>query len=290
MERTVYVDVFFLINFSMDFLCYFLTAKILGRPFRVGRGMLGAALGGVYANLSLLFLTGGFRALLTDFAFCALMCAIFFYRRGEGRTLPLYLVVYTAVSMALGGFMTALFSLLNRSPLGEASAVGEGDGISAWTFALLALISGGITYFGGRFFGKKSSRRWVELEISYGGRTARLHGMTDTGNLLRDPISGRMCVVADLCAMKRVLPSEILRAAKTVSGEDLSRVGTSHGKNLRVIPVHTATGERMLLAVRPEGLRVNEGKGFHSVDALVALTDLGMHAEEAQALLPPQLL
>lgn len=290
MGPTVYADVFFLINFSMDFLCFYLTAKILGRPLRVGRGLLGATVGGVYANLALLIHMEGPLALLTDLSVCALMCAIFFYRRGEGRELPLHLLVYGAVSMALGGFMTALFSLLNRTPLGEASAAQEGDGISAWGFFLLAAVSGGLTYLGGRFFRHRSSVRWAELEISYGGKTARLKAMADTGNLLRDPISGRMCVIADIRAVEEILPLRVQQAARSVTGETVSRLRSCDGKNLRMIPTHTASGEGLLLAIRPERLLVNGGKGFHRVDALVALTELGDHARGSQALLPPQLL
>ncbi|MBQ9087081.1 MAG: sigma-E processing peptidase SpoIIGA [Clostridia bacterium] len=290
MGQTVYVDVFFLINFSMDFLCYFLVSKIFSRKFSPGRGILGAALGGLYADLALFIKVSRATALLIDLLVCVLMCALFFLRRKEGKELPLYVVVYTAVSMALGGFMTALFSLLNRSPLGQQSVSQEGDGISVWIFALLALISGGITYISGRFFARRSSCRRAEVEVSYGGKIARLHAMTDTGNLLRDPVSGRVCVIADARAMKEILPPELLHAAETVSSESMTRIGTAHGKNIRVIPTRTASGERMLLALRPEGIRVDGGRGFREVDALVVLADLGSHTEGSQALLPVQLL
>ena len=290
MGQTVYVDVFFLINFSMDFLCYFLVARLFGKPFSLGRGIVGAILGGLYADLSLFLPVGRVVSLLLDLLCCALMCAVFFYRKKEGRDLPLYVVVYTAVSMALGGFMTALFYLLNRTPLGEVSASQEGDGISVWMFALLALVSGAITYVSGRFFASKSSERPVEVEISYGGKTVRLQGMTDTGNRLRDPISGRPCAVVDRRAMESVLPREILQASGSMGREALSRLRGAHAKNVRVIPTHTATGEKMLLAIRPEALRVRRSRGYCTVDALVVLADLGEHTGGSRILLPPQLL
>ena len=290
MGQTVYVDVFFLINFSMDFLCYFLVAKLFGKHFSPKRGILGAAVGGIYADLSLFLSMGRVLSLAVDIGCATLMCTIFFYRKREGRALPLYVVSYAAVSMALGGFMTAFFHLLNRSPLGDASVEQEGDGISVWVFAILALISGALTYLGGHFFARKGAERPVEVEVRYGGRTARLRGMTDTGNRLRDPISGRMCMVADTKALSRILPAEILRATKGADGDALAGIKTDYAKALRVIPTHTATGEKILLAIRPDGIRVDRGKGFRSVDALVVLADLGEHAGSSQILLPPQLL
>jgi MFS family permease len=52
----VYADVFFLVNFSMDFLCFYLCARLLHRPLSLWRGMLASALGGIYA-VAALFLT-----------------------------------------------------------------------------------------------------------------------------------------------------------------------------------------------------------------------------------------
>ena len=61
--------------------------------------------------------------------------------------------------------MTALFHLLNRSPLSEGLETVEGDGISVWIFALLALISGWLTLLGGRFFATRSARERAQVFV-----------------------------------------------------------------------------------------------------------------------------
>ncbi len=290
MGQIVYVDLLFLINFSMDFLCLFLAAKILSLPLSLGRALLGAAVGGIYADLALFFPFGRALSLLLDIAVCFALCAIVFYRKREGKSLPLYTLVFTAVSMTLGGIMTALFNLLNRSSLAEGMSGVEGDGISVWLFGLLALLSGGITLLGGRFFARRSSVKRAEIEVVYGGRRARLSGMTDTGNLLREPISGRPCIVADIGAMEGVLPAEILRVARKKDVQGWEGIHASHVKNLRLIPTKTASGEGILVGVRMEKITVNFGKGARQVDALLALTELGESAEGSRALIPTTLL
>ena len=112
MEQTVYVDLYFLINFSMDFLCFFLTSRILRGPIRFGRMTAGAAVGGIYADLALFLPLAGAAALGTDLLACGAICFITYGKKGERRSLPVYVLVYTAVSMTLGGFMTAFFNLL----------------------------------------------------------------------------------------------------------------------------------------------------------------------------------
>lgn len=290
MGQTVYVDLFFMINFSMDFLCLFLTSKILNRRMSVWRALLAAALGGLYADLALLFPLGRLASVAADCAVCALMCGIVFYRKKKIASLPLYILVFAAVSMALGGFMTAFFHLLNRSSLLEGAEPSSGDGISVWIFALLALISAAITLIGGRFFTRRTSQKNAEVQVFYDGRSTRLHAMTDNGNLLREPMSGRPCIVADVKAMSSILPREILRAAKADDPSAMETVSPAHVKNLRLIPTHTAAGEGLLLGIRMERILVECGKTSREVDAMIVLADLGDTADGNEALLPAQLL
>ena len=48
MKQTLYGDVLFLVNFSMDFLTLYITALILHRSVKKRRFVLSAAIGGVY--------------------------------------------------------------------------------------------------------------------------------------------------------------------------------------------------------------------------------------------------
>ncbi len=289
MGQTVYVDLYFLINFSMDFLCFFLTAKLLDRKLSIGRGLLGAALGGLYADVSLFVPFGYGISLLLDILACGVMCAVVFGERRKWRSLPLYLLVYTAISMALGGFMTALFHLFNRSALFDGIEQTESDGISVWVFALLALLSAGITMLGGRFFRKRTERRYAAIEVVYGGRSVRLHALADSGNLLREPIGGRPCIIADPSSMAQVLPKELIEAGREEI-PSLERLLQRDMKNVRLIPTKTASGTSMLLGVRVERITVDSGSGSHVVDAVVVLAKSGDGFGGSDALIPTGLL
>lgn len=289
-EQTVYVDLFFLINFSMDFLCLFLTAKLLHGRLSVGRMLCGAAIGGLYADAALFLTLSTVLSLAVDGAACVGVCATAFYRKGKGRSLPLYILVFVAISMALGGIMTALFHLFNRSQWSGFRGEEGGDGISVWLFALLAAVSGGITLLGGRFFGGRTAQRNAEVEITYAGRTVCLHAMTDSGNLLREPMSGRPCIVADLDALSTLLPREVTAAARRGEPQALERLPLCYAKQIRLIPTHTASGEGFLLGLRPDCVRIHGRQGKREVDAVIALAELGHTAGGNEALLPSVLL
>ena len=289
MGQTVYVDLFFLINFSMDFLCFFLTSKLLSRPLSPARGILGAAFGGIYSNIALFLNFGQIWSLALDLLACAAMCAIVFGERKRARSLPLYILVFWAISMTLGGIMTALFNLFNRIAIFDEVTQMESDGISVWVFALLAALSGVITLMGGSFFRRRTAQSRATVELCYGGKRIRLQAMADSGNLLRDPLSGKPCVIADIEAVSALLPKDIVMAAREGGGR-LDKIEMKNAKNVRLIPADTVSGKGMLIGVRVEGITVDVGGKSHGVDAIIALAELDGRADGNDALLPSGLL
>lgn len=286
MEQTVYVDLYFLINFSMDFLCFYLASKLLGIKLSALRSAIASAVGGIYAGLALVWGLGGIAGLSLDALSCALMCAIAFGVRGKARRLPMYVLVYVAVSMTLGGFMTALFNLLNRTVFGEIAP--SEDGISAWLLAVLAVISAALTLLGGKFFRRRTSKRNVRLKISIGGKSADISALCDSGNMLRDPISGKLCVIASADALRDILPREVLRAVGD-GGKSIGALSAAVA-GIRIIPTRTAAGDSMMFALRPESISVEDGEGGYDVDALLALSTMGEVSDGAVALFPTELL
>ncbi|MBQ9113088.1 MAG: sigma-E processing peptidase SpoIIGA [Clostridia bacterium] len=285
MGQTVYVDLFFMINFSMDFLCFFLTSQILGSKLKVLRTVLAAVLGGIYANLSLFLDVGGIWALVIDISVCALMCLVAF---GKNGSLTVHIPVYIAVSMTLGGFMTALFALLNRADLPLEGA--QSDGISAWALVILAVISAGLTLAGGRFFRRKSAKKYAKVRIHMYGRQKTLDAFCDSGNLLRDPISGKICVLANSRSLGEMIPRSIGELTENADMTKLCDMDADIAKRVRLIPAKTAFGDGMLVAVRADKIVVGDGNSEREVDALLALCDSGKFGEGCDALLPSELL
>ena len=158
MEQTVYLDLFFLINFSMDFLGLFLSAKLLSRHLSVKRSILASVFGGAYACITLMFSFGGLLGLIIDVLACGIIGMIAVLKKRKLKAAAFFSIVYAAVSIVLGGFMTVSFTFFNKIGLDKMFGTDEGGGgISVWLFALLALLSGVASLLGGRFFKKKSS-------------------------------------------------------------------------------------------------------------------------------------
>lgn len=290
----VYADLLFLINGGMDGLCFCLAGKWLHRRLSPLRVMAGAAIGGVYAVLSLFLEWGWFPSLLADLGVCLLMCTVVFGGRSGGgmRGVPAAAAVYFVLSLVMGGVMTGLYNLLNRAGFADLLPAGE-EGLTAWLFALLAAVGGGITLLGGRSFRRAAAVRPCRVTVELNGRTAVLNGFVDTGNLLRDPVGGRPVICVRAEALESVLSPALyaLMQAGRMDADSLASV--AEARRLRVIPAGTATGEGLLLGLLPDHVTVTaEGRGrrgemTREVDAVIAsVTNL----TEAEALVPSELL
>lgn len=288
MGQTVYLDLLFLINFSMDILALFLSARILHHPLRLFRLLAAGALGGVYACLALFLPVSGWISVAADILVCFLLGAVSFASRGHRRELLVSSLTFTAVSMALGGIMTALFTLLNRLDLPIDTETSDGDGISVFLFAVLAAVSAIVTLLGGKFFASRSSKKTATVTVKVGEHICRLSALVDSGNLLREPVSGKPCVVVELSAFERILSDRFLRGVRSRRYTDV--VSSGEVKGICLVPTRTASGHGMLIAFRPERMTVDAGKGEREVDAYVALCELGQSAMGQKALLPNVLL
>ena len=292
MGQTVYADLLFLINFSMDFLCFYITSAILHRKLSAVRALLASVGGGVYSVAVLFAYLAPPFGLVCDAAACILMCAaVFTGRRVTFGRFLLSTATYVGVSAALGGMMTALFNLLNTLELPLDTLKSDAEGIPVWFFALLAAVSGVATLMGGRFFRAKQSERSARVEIGYGGRRVELFAVCDTGNLVRDPVSGRSVVVADLSSLRPLLPEALIRAVRENNASHLSELPDEIARDLHIIPARSVGGTSLLFALRPDSMTVTGADGKpHEIDALFAPAPIGSSARGYQALLPPELL
>lgn len=76
MGETVYADILFFINFSMDFLCFYICSRVLGRRLHVLRATVASVIGGAYSVAMLFFDPGGSAEILLDIGVLLIMCAV----------------------------------------------------------------------------------------------------------------------------------------------------------------------------------------------------------------------
>ena len=251
---TVYLDLTMGLNFLVDFLLLCSANRLSGAPPGAGRAAAAAAIGGVYAGVCLL---PGFRFLgnlLWRLVCLAAMSVVAFglqrdtLRRGG---------IFFFLSMALGGV---------------AFGFGKG-GIPALLASALCLC--GLSLIS--FREKVGTRTLVPVELCYGAKSIHLTGLRDTGNTLRDPLTGQQVLVAGADAARKLLG---LTEGQLRSPVETVKQGVLPG--LRLIP-YQAVGQQgsMLLAIRFPQVRIGKWTG----SAIVAFAPEGLGSGSAYQVL-----
>lgn len=229
----VYLDLVILLNFLVDFFLILGTNRLSGHPPGVKRALWSAAIGSVYAAACVL---PGWRFLQNLFwrlVCLGLMSGIAFgWDRGAARRG----ILFVFLSMALGGI-----------------ALGLGEG-GFWSIVLGAVGVSLLCLTG--FRSRPGQQKYVPVSITHRNISLKLMALVDTGNALRDPITGRAVLVVDADSAYR-----LLGLTKEQLAKPLETVTAQKELHLRLIPYH-AVGQpgSMLLAIRADNLEMNGKK------------------------------
>ena len=268
MEQEVYVDLYFLINACMNFLTLMISATLLHRKVKRTRAWIAAAVGGLWAVVALFWGMESFWGIVCDGAIIFLMCAtVFTTKRTSIKDLFKCTLVGVLTSMILGGVMTALYALLNRLQLPLVNE--QENSTSLLIFAIIASLAALATIEGGRFLGLSKKSKYITVTAELFGKSVTLRALVDTGNRLREPVSGRSVIVANQAHILSLLPAPLSEALKSPRAE-MWLSDKRYATRIRIIPTHTATGKQMLPAIVPDSLTLTDGKETYPADYLIA--------------------
>lgn len=261
----IYADELAALNALIDYLLLLLAARAAALPLRRGRFAAAGLLGGLYA-LAAAAGPGWLRTAWAKLGVSALMCALAFgtgrrARRGWGAFLGLSALFAGAV------YAAALLSGQRADP---------GSVTAAVSLRLLAVCFGAcwaaVRLFPGR---APPAGCLAAVELTLGDRSVRLTALRDTGNRLRDPVSGAAVLVADGAAMRALvgdaLPLPVPEDAPALLRQ-LAR-DPRLAPRLGLAPYAAVGGSGLLVTVRPDRASV-DGEDVRLL-AAVSPTPLG---------------
>ncbi len=250
--QTLYADILFLINFTMDFLTLFVTAAILHRKASLLRLCVSSAIGGIY-GVAAVFINGILIInIIINLAVSYLMCLIVFPQ----KTLPCFALFY-GTGCLLGGAMTAFFTFMNGFNYDSTESGALVGKIPLGWMAVSAAVIGAAAIAGGRMARKKRASRPCRLSVLSHVGSFVFEGMTDTGNLLTDPMSGRPVIILRQKEFLTLLPSELLPIFEKSDPDELSKINSEHITSVRLIPSVSVGGDKLLLAYLPKKITVD---------------------------------
>ena len=255
---TIYVDVVLLENLCMNYIILFGTAYIIKIRIKQIRIILASLLGAIYAVLAYAEIFPMYANLITKIILSICMIYIAFNPK-KIKGLIKELIVFYLVSFALGGCAFALLYLVRPQDIFMK------DGVYIGTYPLKIALLGGIVGFIITYIAFKVVKtRITKNEIIYKavvnirGKQLEINVLLDTGNMLKDPISGDSVIMIEKNKLNSIFPEKILNNIDKILGGDLeSTESLEYRKRLRFIPF-TSVGKQngMLLGIKADSVTI----------------------------------
>ena len=231
----VYLDILLILNFFVDFFLLLGTNRLAGFPPGIRGAALGAAIGAAYGGVCLI---PGFSFLGNTLWRTISLTFIGFVSFGFRRNAIRRCVLFYLLSMALGGV-----------------ALGFGAG-NVWTLIGSAAAVALLCFYGFRSY---LGKHFLPVELTYGEQKISLTALQDTGNSLRDPLTGQPVLIIGPDAANKLTgltKDQIRDPAKAMTVLP----------GLRLVP-YRAVGKQngMLLALRMENVKIGAFRGSHLV-------------------------
>ena len=255
--RVVYVDTLFFLNLAVDYFLLVLTAKVAGVYIKRSRLLASALVGALLAVLLYFPPLPKALALVLRLAVCCVTALAAFI--GEpGKSWPRLLGIFVMVTLLLAGIVLGL------SELGGGARMQNGVLYFEISGTVMALSFMAVYVLSGLVLGKgraSPGRSYQEVTAEMGERTVRFRALTDSGNLLRDPMSGRKVIVVESRAIAPLfggMTGELLQSldalAPETALEQLRRCGNTP---FWLLPARTAAQNALMVVFRPEKLYID---------------------------------
>ena len=226
----VYLDGVMGLNFLVDWLLLLGVNRLSGFPPGVGRTAAAAAMGGGYAGMCLIPGFGFMGSALWRSVSLGLMSVTAF---GMDRTALRRGILFVLLSMAMGGLALSMDS----GTIPELVLCAAG-------LALLCKLG---------FQGRTGTQQYHMVRVSYNGKSIEFQALADTGNTLRDPITGESVIVADSYAAR-----ELLGLTQAQLQDPAYTMTERNAHHFRLIPYQTVgQSGSFLLGLRCDGVQVD---------------------------------
>lgn len=193
----IYADELFFINLIFNYMALFILGKIMKLKIRRRRILLGAGVGALGA-VTVFFLEKNIVILRLITAFFMILCAF----GGKIKQLLIRLAVFWILTTAVSGAVSAVFAF---TPV--KGAIKNGImyfNISGKMFFVILLAVYPLVCLIFKILGDRRKKQIYTAKIQKSDKSVMVSALYDSGNRLKDPITGRAVMIAEWDAVKNL--------------------------------------------------------------------------------------
>lgn len=277
--KTLYVDVYFFINFTVDILALYFSALLYKLPTTVARLLASSFVGAAYAVIGTLLINNSALMIPVSVLILTVMVLIMAKDVGIMRKLK-YGIVFLFLEILIGGLVYYAYSTLDKINLFKSFTESNNENKKLLVFSLIVLLSIGALKLVVACFGNVGCVRNVKVFVEYDGRKNQLDALVDSGNLAVDPFTKTPVMLVGEAVGNKIF-GEICRELSNPCELDVSLK-----KRIRIIPVSFGNEKRILYGIKPDSVYVEKKKLREHISLIIAIDKEGGSYGGYNALIP----
>ena len=278
--RTLYIDVYFLINFTTDILSLYFASRFSKVPTNTRRLIVSALIGALIAVITV------FLPEFPILKFCVatvglLLMAVAAPVDVSFRRRIKFAFAFVIFEALVGGAVSFLWEIMDKyiSPLFG----GTGSGTinhKMLIMSIIILLSMGVFKMIVSFFSNNQNEKSVDLEISFMDKLTVVSAFVDSGNLAVDPMDMSPIVLIKRDLAKQILPQNIIEL------KDVDSLDRSIKKRIRLIPISRGAETHVLVGVKVDSVKIINKSKKEDVFVTIAIDREGGTFGGFEALMP----
>lgn len=268
--RVIYLDVLLVLNFGMDYCILRAASALSGKNVSGFRLCAAAGMGAVYATGCILVPL--LHAMVLRIAMCAGMAGVVFsihsIRQLVRKTLLVLLIAFV-----FGGCVFALEQLSGTNLSQNGVLVVS---VSRKVLLAAAALTYGLSGIVFRNQAREKRPYGETIRLACFGTIHEVHLLVDSGNTLRDPMTGRPVIILTRTSAARILPEELqflpMLLGTGNAAQLIQRIQRAGITGWTLVSFQSIGGGGMMPCFHPDAVTREDGAAY---DSMVAISGAG---------------
>ena len=277
---TIYLDIVFLENILMNFIIIFATGVVIKCNCNKCRYIIASIIGATYTVVMYLNIIPLYSNFFMKLILSIVIVYISFAPKSVKKLIK-DIVIFYLVSFVFGGCVFALMYFL------QPQMAQMKNGVFVGSYPIKIALIGGLVSFivlqiSFRIVKTKFSKKDIifDIQIIINEKKVNVKALLDTGNLLKDPITGFPVIVIEHTSLNEVIPEKILRNLDKILGGDIDELTKDEKfsktiSRFRMIPFSSLGKQNgLLLGIKADSINIISDEKTDTVNnAIIGIYD-----------------
>ena len=273
---TIYIDIIIIENLIMNYIILYATGLISKNKIYYLRIFFASLIGAIYVATQYISNLAIYSNTIIKIILSIIMVLIAFNPQDMKKMFKQLLLFYLT-TFTFGGVATYLIYVLKP----ENIIIENGMFVGTYVLKVIfmgAILGSIILIISFKMSKNKMTRKDMicQIKIKLNQKEKILNAIVDTGNMLKEPITGNPVIVVEKNALYDLMPKEILNNTEYILGGDFEKIPedikNEYISKLKIIPFSSLVKQNgMLVGIKPEKVEVINEETEEKDNAIIGI-------------------